>query len=57
VSEAHETQPGLVLHEGQVIGAVGMTGDVSDNDEACAIAGIQKAGFEAEFDEAALGKQ
>jgi uncharacterized protein GlcG (DUF336 family) len=47
----------LVLHEGQVIGAVGMTGDVSDNDEACAIAGIQKVGFEAEFDEAALGKQ
>ena len=47
----------LALHEGQVIGAVGMTGDVPDNDEACAIAGIQKAGFEAEFGEAALGKQ
>src|SRR5258706_14328045 len=37
----------LVLHEGQVIGAVGMSGDVPDNDEACAIAGVQKAGFEA----------
>jgi uncharacterized protein GlcG (DUF336 family) len=47
----------LVLHEGQVIGAVGMSGDVSDNDEACAIAGVQKAGFEAEVGEAALGKQ
>jgi uncharacterized protein GlcG (DUF336 family) len=47
----------LVLHEGQVIGAVGISGDVSDNDEACAIAGVQKAGFEAEVGEAALGKQ
>jgi uncharacterized protein GlcG (DUF336 family) len=47
----------LVLHEGLVIGAVGMSGDVSDNDEACAIAGVQKAGFEAEVGEAALGKQ
>ena len=47
----------LVLHEGQVIGAVGMSGDVPDNDEACAIAGVQKAGFEAEVGEAALGKQ
>ena len=47
----------LVLHEGQVIGAVGMSGDVLDNDEACSIAGVQKAGFEAEVGEAALGKQ
>jgi uncharacterized protein GlcG (DUF336 family) len=47
----------LVLHEGQVIGGVGVTGDVPDNDEACAIAGVQKAGFEAEVGEAALGKQ
>ena len=47
----------LILQEGQVIGSVGITGDISDNDEACAIAGIQKAGFEAETGEAALGKQ
>jgi uncharacterized protein GlcG (DUF336 family) len=47
----------LVLHERQVIGGVGVTGDVPDNDEACAIAGVQKAGFEAEVGEAALGKQ
>jgi uncharacterized protein GlcG (DUF336 family) len=33
----------LVLHEGQVLGAVGMSGDVPDNDEACSIAGVQKA--------------
>jgi uncharacterized protein GlcG (DUF336 family) len=47
----------LVLHERQAIGGVGVTGDVPDNDEACAIAGVQKAGFEAEVGEAALGKQ
>jgi hypothetical protein len=34
-----------------------MSGDVADNDEACAIAGVQQAGFEAEVGEAALGKQ
>src|SRR5258708_5164920 len=45
----------LVLHDGQVIGAVGMSGDVPDNDEACAIAGVQTAGFEAEVGEASLG--
>ncbi len=47
----------LVLREGLVIGAVGMSGDVPDNDEACSIAGVQKAGFDAEVGEAALGKQ
>jgi uncharacterized protein GlcG (DUF336 family) len=34
--------------EGQVIGAVGITGDTSDNDEACALAGIAAAGLEAQ---------
>ena len=47
----------LILQEGQVIGSIGISGDISDNDEACAIAGIQQAGFEAEVGEAALGKQ
>ena len=47
----------LILQEGQVIGSVGISGDVSDNDEACAIAGIQKAGFETEVGDGALGKQ
>ena len=28
-----------------VVGAVGVTGDTSDNDEICAIAGIEKAGL------------
>jgi uncharacterized protein GlcG (DUF336 family) len=40
--------PGGVLiknSEGAVLGAVGVSGDTSDNDEAAAIAGIQAAGF------------
>lgn len=40
--------PGGVLvvdGEGVVIGAVGISGDIGDNDEICAIAGIEKAGF------------
>ena len=47
----------LILQAGQVIGSVGMSGDISDNDEACVIAGIQQAGFEAEVGDGALGKQ
>lgn len=31
--------------EGLVAGAVGVTGDSSDNDEACAVAGIETAGL------------
>jgi uncharacterized protein GlcG (DUF336 family) len=40
--------PGGVLirdQAGAVIGAVGISGDVSDKDEACALAGIQAAGL------------
>jgi len=40
--------PGGVLvkaAEGAVIGAVGVTGDASDNDEICAVAGIEAAGL------------
>lgn len=43
--------PGGVLIrtvDGEVIGAVGISGDTSDNDEACAIAGIEAAGFRAD---------
>ena len=43
--------PGGVLirdSSGSMIGAVGISGDTSDNDEAAAIAGIQAAGFVAE---------
>lgn len=43
--------PGGVLvrgAEGRVIGAVGVTGDTSDNDAAAAVAGIRAAGFVAE---------
>jgi len=40
--------PGGVLikdRKGTIIGAVGITGDTSDNDEIAAIAGIEAAGF------------
>lgn len=43
--------PGGVLiktDKGVLLGAVGISGDVSDNDEAAAIAGIQAAGFAAD---------
>lgn len=38
---------GVILHAagGCVIGAVGVSGDTSDNDEICAIAGAQAAGL------------
>lgn len=42
--------PGGVLvvnKEGIVIGAVGISGDIGDNDEICAIVGIEKAGLRA----------
>ncbi len=35
----------LVLSGAEVIGAVGISGDVSDQDEACALAGITAAGL------------
>ena len=38
----------LIREEGEVIGAVGVTGDLSEKDEACAIAGIAAVGFEAD---------
>jgi uncharacterized protein GlcG (DUF336 family) len=37
----------LVMKDGAVAGAVGVTGDTSDNDAAAAVAGIEAAGFEA----------
>ena len=45
------TNPGGVLIRtgaGDVIGAVGISGDTSDKDEACAIAGIEAAGLKAD---------
>ena len=35
----------LIEREGRVVGAVGVTGDLSDNDELCALAGIAALGF------------
>lgn len=43
--------PGGVLiktDKGELLGAVGVSGDVSDNDEAAAVAGIKAVGFIAE---------
>ncbi len=36
----------VVDAQGAVLGAVGVTGDTSDNDEACALAGIAAAGLQ-----------
>jgi uncharacterized protein GlcG (DUF336 family) len=44
--------PGGVLvrdARGKVIGAVGVTGDTSDNDAICAVAGIEAANLVAEI--------
>ena len=43
--------PGGVLirdDSGAIVGAVGITGDTSDNDEACAVAGIEAVGLKAD---------
>jgi uncharacterized protein GlcG (DUF336 family) len=37
----------LIQDSGVLLGAVGISGDTSDNDEACAIAGIEAAGLKA----------
>ena len=37
----------LILSDGEVIGAVGVSGDNSDNDEICALAGIEAVGLQA----------
>jgi uncharacterized protein GlcG (DUF336 family) len=41
----------LIRSGGKVVGAVGVSGDTSDNDEICAVAGIVAAGLEAETGE------
>ncbi|ALN71172.1 MULTISPECIES: heme-binding protein [unclassified Aureimonas] len=38
----------LIRRDGAVIGAVGITGDTSDNDETAAVAGIEAAGLTAD---------
>src|SRR3982751_6370223 len=39
---------GVLIHDGDLLlGAVGVSGDTSDNDEACAVAGIEAAGLNA----------
>ena len=38
----------LIKKDGEIVGAVGVTGDTSDNDEEAAIAGIEAAGLTAD---------
>jgi len=38
----------IVADNGDILGAVGVTGDSSDNDEVCALAGIAAAGLKAQ---------
>lgn len=38
----------LIRENGAILGAVGVTGDTSDNDETAAVAGIEAAGFAAD---------
>jgi uncharacterized protein GlcG (DUF336 family) len=48
--------PGGVLirgADGKIVGAVGISGDISENDEACAVAGIKAAGLAADTGEPA----
>ena len=40
----------LVINNGQAIGAVGVSGDTSDADEECAVAGVEAAGYAAGID-------
>jgi uncharacterized protein GlcG (DUF336 family) len=38
----------LIMRDGTIVGAVGASGDTSDNDEVCAVAGIEAAGLVAD---------
>jgi uncharacterized protein GlcG (DUF336 family) len=43
--------PGGVLikdADGEIVGAVGISGDTSDKDEVCAVAGIEASGLKAD---------
>jgi uncharacterized protein GlcG (DUF336 family) len=49
--------PGGVLiraADGEIVGAVGISGDYPDNDEACAVFGIERAGLAADTGLAAI---
>jgi len=47
----------LILDEaGEVVGAVGITGDVNERDDECALAGIVEAGFRGDRNQYAAKK-
>jgi uncharacterized protein GlcG (DUF336 family) len=43
----------LIRSGGEIVGSVGISGDVSENDEACAVHGIKEAGLTPDTGEAA----
>jgi uncharacterized protein GlcG (DUF336 family) len=47
---------GVLIRDGKnaIVGAVGITGAVSEQDEACAVAGIESAGYVADTGEAVV---
>jgi uncharacterized protein GlcG (DUF336 family) len=49
IGDAPTPAPGgvLIQKDGVLLGAVGVSGDTSDNDEICAVAGIEAAGLKA----------
>ena len=47
----------LILEGDLVVGAIGPTGNVPDNDEACSITGVEHAGLQYEAEEKAFGRQ
>ena len=49
MSRVDALRDSVLIRDGdRLVGAVGVSGDTSDNDEICAMAGIQAAGFTAE---------
>lgn len=40
----------LILRDGVLVGAVGASGDTSDNDELCAVAGVEASGLQADYE-------
>ena len=48
IAEMAAERPSFIVADGHPIGAVGITGDTSDNDELAALAGIAAAGLTAQ---------
>ena len=55
LTEDRSPESGVLVRDasGAIIGAVGISGDTGDNDEICAVAGIEAAGLRADTGPAA----